>query len=158
MHIAHLRRIERPGTVHRRPIVPDHQIKLLPLVRIDKLPLRRVLDQIAQKGSGLRNWPSDDRSGMRSEIQRFPPSGWMAPDPALLYWRELPALLLREVAEADLGAGEQLAVLTDQSLALGLGFVVKRIIRGTHVGELGIATLIRDDAGRQQGVFGGYEF
>ena len=68
MHVAHLRRIERPRTVHGRLIVPDHQIKLSPLVRIHELSLRRVLDQIAQEGARLRNRPSDDRSGMRGEI------------------------------------------------------------------------------------------
>src|SRR5580698_10517206 len=141
MHVAHLRRIERSQTVHGRLIVPDHQIKLFPLVRIDKLSLRRVFDQIAQEGASLRNRPSDDRSGMRGEIKRLSPRRRMSPNQSLLYRRELPALYFRKVAKADLGSREQLAVLAYQSLALGLDFVVKHVIGGSHVGEFRIAAL-----------------
>src|SRR6266849_2203197 len=60
--------------------------------------------------------------------------------------------LVGEVGEAELLAREELRVLADQVLDLGLGPVVESVVRRAHVGELRVAALRRDAAGVQQGI------
>src|SRR5579872_7180586 len=64
--IAHfLQVIEAPRPVHHGAIVPHHQVADAPGMRIDELPLGRVLGQVADEGACLGNWPADDAADMR---------------------------------------------------------------------------------------------
>ena len=72
-----------------------------PLVRIDELPLRRVLGQIAQEGARLRHRPADDGADMRGEIQRLASGHRVGAHQPLPHRREGDLLVGREVGEAD---------------------------------------------------------
>ena len=52
--------VEGPTAMHRRPVVPDHEVSDAPLVPIDELGLRPVFDEIAQKKPSFGNRPVDD--------------------------------------------------------------------------------------------------
>ncbi len=52
--VAHLGRVERPRAMHGAAIVPDHQVALVPAVRVHELRLRRVLDQVQDAAGGRR--------------------------------------------------------------------------------------------------------
>src|SRR5260370_23636079 len=58
--VAHLvRGVERRGAVHGAAVVPDSQVPDLPLVAIDKLPLRREFHQYAEQSLALLDRHSD---------------------------------------------------------------------------------------------------
>src|SRR6478672_13027184 len=61
--------VERPGAMHGAAIVPDHEIMRPPDVAIDELPLRGMVDQVAQQQPALRHRPIDDMGGVRGEIE-----------------------------------------------------------------------------------------
>ena len=134
--------------MHGLAVVPHHQVADPPLVGVDELPLGRVLDQVAQEAARLGHRPADDRAGVRGQIERLAPGTGMDAHQALAHRLEARALLVGEVGEAELLAREDLRVLADQVLDLGLGLVVERIVGRAHVGELGVAALRRDGCGR----------
>src|SRR4029453_15196364 len=141
--------------VHGAAVVPHHEIAHLPAVRIDELPLRRVLHQIAEEGSRLGDRPAHDAARVGGEEQRFPPRRGMRAHQALAHRREARALLVGEVGEAELLAGEDLRVLADEIVDLPLGVRVERVVRRPHVGELRVAALGRDAVAVQDRVFRG---
>ena len=65
---------------------------------------------------------------------------------------EARALLVGEVGEPQLLAGEDLRVLADQILDLGLGLGLEGVVGRGHVRELGVAAFGRNRAGVQQRV------
>src|SRR6476646_2610493 len=52
--------VEGAAAVHRRAIVPDHEIADAPLVAVHELRLGRMLDEIPQQQPALGNGPVDD--------------------------------------------------------------------------------------------------
>ena len=78
VEFAHLVRVVAAGAVHHAAVVPHHQIADPPLVRVDELPLGRVLVQVAQEGARFRHRPAVDLAGMRRQEQRAPAAAGMA--------------------------------------------------------------------------------
>jgi hypothetical protein len=64
-HVTRLRLIEPAHTIHRLPVIPDDQVVLTPRMLIDELPLRRVLDQIANEVACFRYWLTHDGADVR---------------------------------------------------------------------------------------------
>ncbi len=139
VHVAHLFRIERTRTVHGGPVVPHHQVPLLPFVRIDELTLRGVLDQVAQQGAGFRHRPADDGAGVGSQIQRFPPGGRMPAHQALQHRLEADAVFVGEIGKTQQRARVKLAVFAHQIFDFGLRRLIERLIGGTHIREFRVA-------------------
>ncbi len=106
MHVTRFPCVERAGAMHGCLVVPYHQVELPPFMRVDKLPLRRMFDQVAQECAGFGNRPTDDRPGMRCQVKRFATGRWVPPDQALPYRRELASLVIGEIGETDLRAGK----------------------------------------------------
>ena len=96
--------IETAHTMHGATVVPDHQVAGAPAVRMDEFALRRVLDQIADEGHGLRCLPADDGADVRRQIKRPATGRGMLADQALQDRRHGLALMRKVVGEAELGA------------------------------------------------------
>src|SRR5438094_670239 len=151
-HVARLVHGERPRPTHGAAVVPHHEVADAPAVRVDELPLCGVLDEVAQEGARLRHRPAQDAARVRRQVERLASRRRVRAHQALAHRREARALLVGEVGEAELLARENLRVLADQVLDLGLRLVVQRVVGRAHVGELRVAAPGRDAARVQQRV------
>src|SRR5208282_3004607 len=143
--VAHLVAVEAAGAVHRRAVVPYHEVPAPPGVRVDELALRGVLHQLMQKDPGFRDRPADDRPGMGGEEQRLARGRGVGADQGLAHRPEGGNLLWCQLYKADRLARIDQRVLADEILDLGLGARVECVIGRAHVGELGVGTPGRDD-------------
>src|SRR5215475_10111092 len=155
-HVARLVDREGPGPMHGLTVVPHHEVPNAPLVSIDELALRGVLDEIAQEAARFGHRPADDGAGMRGEIERLATGDRVGAHQALPHGLEALALLVGEIEEADLLAREHLRMLAHQAFDLSLGLVIERVVGRAHVGVLRVAALGRNADGAQQRVLGGH--
>src|SRR5690606_3723984 len=125
-HVANLVGAERPGPVHRHPVVPHDEVPGLPDVRVDELALGRMLVEIPQEGPRLRYRPTFDGPGVAGQIERQPTGPRMPPDEPLANGCPLRAFGLGEVLEAQHAPRVDLAVQADEVLDLPFGLVVQR--------------------------------
>ena len=58
----------RPGPVHGRSVVVEHEVSDAPGVTVDKLGLGGVLNQVEQQQPPFGNRPVDDSGGMRRDV------------------------------------------------------------------------------------------
>src|SRR6516225_10106571 len=100
-HVAHFAVVEATGTVHRRAIVPHHEVEWPPGMRVDELALRRVLGQVAQEHACFGDCPADDRPRMGGEKQRLPAGCRVGSHERLAHWSEVLDLLGRHIRKAD---------------------------------------------------------
>jgi PAS domain S-box-containing protein len=154
--VAHFGPVEPARPVHRRAIVPDHQVVDPPLMRIDEAFVGRELGQIAEEHARFRNGPALDGAGMRRQEQGPAASDRMRAHQALADRPERRAFLGRQVGEPDRLAGEHQGVFADQILDLGFGPRVQRVIGGTHIGKVRVGAPRWDDPAGQQRVFRRY--
>src|SRR6266403_4093130 len=148
---AILRVVERPRAVHRRAVVPDHEVPDAPLVPVDVLALGRVLRQIVQEEAPLRDRPVDDARLMRGQVERAAAGARDGPRERMDRALQLILLALRELEAEDLTRVRDRVVRAepfDQRLRLG----GQRVVRGPHVGELGIGRDRRHQFGVQHRV------
>ena len=148
--------IETRHAMHGLAIVPDHQIPLPPLVRIDELPLRRVFDQIAQEGARLRHRPTHDGAAMRRQEQRFPSGHRMHAHQSLTHRPEHRLLVRGQLGEAQRTAREHQRMFADQVFDFGLRRIVQRVVGGAHVGEFGVSAVVNHDPPGQQRILRRY--
>src|SRR6266446_3613153 len=94
--------VERPRAMHGGAIVPDHQVADPPFVTVDELPLGRVLRQVAQHQTPLRQRPVDDPRLVRCEIERAPERARDRPNERMDRALQLILLARRELEPEDL--------------------------------------------------------
>ncbi len=90
--------------MHGLAVVPLHQVELAPFVRVDELALGRMFGQVADQAHRLRPEPADDLADMGREIEGLAAGHGMGAHQALAHRGEVPALLRRQVVEAERAA------------------------------------------------------
>src|SRR4051794_16522568 len=100
--VAHAAFVEMPSAMHCATIVPDQQIALAPVVAIDELAPRRVLDQLAQQQPSIRQGPANDLRGVRGDIERLAPGPRMRAHDPLRHRRQHVLLAEQQIDEAEL--------------------------------------------------------
>ncbi len=143
--------VERPGAMHGAAIVPDHEIMRPPDVGVDELPLRGMVDQVAEEQAALRHRPVDDMGGVRGEIKGAAAGGGNSAHQRMDGALQLVLLVLVEV-EAENVARIDDGVIDAQALDRGAGFHVEGIVGGAHVGELRVGPHRRHHPRRQHRV------
>jgi hypothetical protein len=123
--------------MHGAAIVPDHEIMRPPDVAVDELPLRGMVDQVAQQQPAFRHRPVDDVGGMRGEIEGAAAGTRDRADQRVDGALQLLLLLFVEV-EAEHMARIDDGMKDAQPFDRGAGFLVERVVGGAHVGELRI--------------------
>ena len=136
--------------MHRRTVIVDHDIALVPVVDVDELRPGCRLVQVGQEDPRFRHRPADNGAGMGGKVKRLSPRRREAADQALADRSEVGALCLAQLGKAEPAAGMEQRVLADQAVDLGFGVVVEGIVGGGHVGEFGLAAARRGDSGREQ--------
>src|SRR5438094_8275060 len=129
--------VERPGAVHRRAIVPDHQVPDAPFVTVHELPLGGVLRQVPQQKTPLRQRPVDDPRLVRREIERAAQRVRDRTDERMDRALQLVLLARRELEPEDLTrVGDRMVgpEPLDQRLRLDR----QGVVGGAHVGGLRI--------------------
>src|ERR1700733_4841551 len=102
--IAHSRLVEVAAAMHRRTGIPDDEVALPPIVAIDELALRRVLDQLAEQQAAFGHGPPDDLRGMRGDVEYLALRPRMRAHDALGHRRQHVLLAEQQVLEAELAA------------------------------------------------------
>src|SRR5439155_25711303 len=136
--------VERRRAVHGRTVVPDHEVADAPDVTVDVLALGRVLRQVAQQEPALRDRPVDDARLVRCQVERAPAGARDDPHERMDRALQLVLLVLRELEAEDLTGvrdGVMRAQALDQRLRLGR----QQVVRGAHVGVLGVGRDRRHD-------------
>ena len=108
-HRAFLAVVPRPAAMEHGAVVPHHHVALPPLVDVDELAPRRLVQQLGQQLAGVAVVHAVDRVGVARDIERAPVVGRVAPVHAPAHRRQRLALL---------GVGE---VGMDLVAAVGIG-------------------------------------
>src|SRR6266852_4296092 len=142
---AVLRVVERQRPMHRRALVPDHEIADAPGVTVDELPLGRVLHQVAEQQPSFGDRPVDDARLVGRQVERAPERARDGADQRMDGTFQLVLLFGRELEAEDLARMRD-RVVGAKPLAERLRLGGQRVVGGAHVGELGVGRDRRYDA------------
>jgi hypothetical protein len=145
------RLIVGPGsaTMHRRPIVPHQHVALSPAVLVSVLRSGCAGDQFVQQGPRVCVVHPVDGVGVRGDVERNASIDRVSPGHAPSHRRQSGALGLCRQARIDLVAGVGISMRGDGAAQTFLNRRRQMPPGLSGGGELGLAPVLRNDAGRQ---------
>ena len=140
--------------MHGAAVVPHHEIVHPPAVRVDELALGGVIDQLLDQPLGLLPGHAADRTGVAGDIKTHAAGVLEAAHQHLRHRLEGLALIVVEVAEAQLGARGHQRMLGHQPRDPLLRRLGQRIVGRAQIGELGVAADWRNRTAMQDRAVG----
>src|SRR5579884_3382521 len=117
--------------MHRRAVVPDHEVADAPFVAVDEAAFGGVVAEVAQQQPPVGDRPADDVRCVRRQIEGLALRPRMPAHQPLPRRRVLLALARLELAKADLAARPENVVLGDEAVDLLPRRVGQRVAGGT---------------------------